>query len=143
VGPTCAHAYRAGRLLEHVHGTSLLQPNSTPIRRLDNARSIARHRVGPTPAAAPLRWRAPWGVHGWPFKIHMTYWAAVTAAMANAREKTSCLRAVMPRTVARQAGHTGKRSPEHYRSRLCDEPTARRRQPSRRTSTRGANRSEP
>jgi hypothetical protein len=35
--------------------------------------------------------------------IHMTYWAAATAAMANAREKTSCLKAVMPRTVAWEA----------------------------------------
>ena len=44
------------------------------------------------------------GAHGWPFKIHMMYWAAATAVMANAREKASCLRAVMPRTVAGQAG---------------------------------------
>src|SRR3954469_19240349 len=33
----------------------------------------------------------------------MTYWAAATAATANTREKTSCLKAVMPRTVAREA----------------------------------------
>jgi hypothetical protein len=28
-------------------------------------------------------------VHGWPFKIHIMYWAAVTAAMANAMEKAT------------------------------------------------------
>ncbi len=42
------------------------------------------------------------GVHGWPFRIPMMYWAAATAVMANARENASCLRAVMPRTVARR-----------------------------------------
>jgi hypothetical protein len=26
-------------------------------------------------------------VHGWPFKIHTMYWAALTAAMANTMEK--------------------------------------------------------
>ena len=53
----------------------------------------------------PLRLRAACplgGVHGWPFRIPMMYWAAATAAMANARENASCLRAVMPRTVARR-----------------------------------------
>jgi hypothetical protein len=38
------------------------------------------------------------GVHGWPFKTHIMYWAAATAAMANTREKASCLSAIMLRT---------------------------------------------
>jgi hypothetical protein len=39
---------------------------------------------------------------------HMTYWAAATAAMANAREKTSSLKAVMPRTVAWEAAQIAR-----------------------------------
>ncbi len=35
------------------------------------------------------------GVHGWPFKAQMMYCAAATAAVANAREKASCLSAIM------------------------------------------------
>jgi hypothetical protein len=35
------------------------------------------------------------GVHGWPFKADMMYCAAATAAVANAREKASCLSAIM------------------------------------------------
>ena len=35
------------------------------------------------------------GVHGWPFKADMMYCAAATAAVANAREKASCLTAIM------------------------------------------------
>ena len=35
------------------------------------------------------------GVHGWPFKADMMYCAAATAAVAKAREKASCLSAIM------------------------------------------------
>ena len=35
------------------------------------------------------------GVHGWPFRADMMYCAAATAAVANAREKASCLSAIM------------------------------------------------
>jgi hypothetical protein len=36
-------------------------------------------------------------------RIHITYSAAATAQIANAMEKISCLRIVMPGTVARRA----------------------------------------
>jgi hypothetical protein len=51
------------------------------------------------------------GVHGWPFKAHMMYCAAATAAVANAREKASCLSAIMAVAVVesfnvvRKLGH--------------------------------------
>ena len=45
------------------------------------------------------------GVNGWPFKTDMMYWAAATAAVANAREKTSCLRAIMAAAHRRALGY--------------------------------------
>ena len=46
----------------------------------------------------PFESKGAQGVHGWPFKTHIMYWAAATAAMANTREKASCLSAIMLRT---------------------------------------------
>ena len=93
VGPQTARACSW-----HVSGPNLILLRSAGWTTLVRSRVIVWAPL--PPLCAGVRHG---GVHGWPFKIHMTYWAAATAAIANAREKTSCLKTVMPRTVAWQA----------------------------------------
>jgi hypothetical protein len=66
-----------GAVSQFTHGGLLSWPSPSSVSCFSADGSIL----------AKFRRRELKDVHGGPFKIHMTYWAAATAAMANAREK--------------------------------------------------------